>query len=246
MANSKSKARAQAQQRARAQAKKASARTAPPVRATPTSPARTVTRQATTTASAKPAPEVVEPAEVASTDGPPAWFQWTTLVLAILGLAISIYETWAHFHGNTLLGCSSNPHATFDCSAVITSSQSMVFNVIPVAILGLAFYVVAVPLFSPWGWRYTGREPRGLGRLLRRLGLTQHGVSWLRLASMIVGMGFVMYLIYVEVAQIRNVCEYCTGVHIVTFLLFCMTVVSAAWWGLGQRRDSWEKPDTAS
>ena len=37
-------------------------------------------------------------------------------------------------------------------------------------------------------------------------------------------MGFVMYLIYAELYQIGQVCEYCTGVHIVTFLLFCITV----------------------
>jgi len=36
------------------------------------------------------------------------------------------------------------------CTAVITSPESMVFGVIPVAILGLAFYVAAVPL-SPRG-----------------------------------------------------------------------------------------------
>ena len=100
----------------------------------------------------------------------------------------------------------------------------MVFGVIPVAILGLAFYVVAVPLFSPWGWRW-----KGLGRL----GLTQHTIGWLRLGSAVVGMGFVMYLIYAEVYQIGDICEYCTGVHIVTFLLFCMTAVAAALWGLG-------------
>jgi uncharacterized membrane protein len=52
-----------------------------------------------------------------------------------------------------------------------------------------------------------------------------------------VGMGFVMYLIYAEF-QIGSVCEYCSGVHIVTFLLFCITVVSAALWGLGKRNPS--------
>ena len=50
---------------------------------------------------------------------------------------------------------------------------------------------------------------------------------------MVVGMGFVMYLIYAELYQIGSICEYCTGVHIVTFLLFCITVFSAAIWGLG-------------
>jgi uncharacterized membrane protein len=152
------------------------------------------------------------------------WFEITTLVLAVIGLGISAYETYAHYNGSHLLGCSGNAKATFDCTAVITSSQSMVFGVIPVAILGLAFYVVAVPLFSPWGWRWKGAS---------RLGLTQHTIGWLRLGSAIVGMGFVMYLIYAEVYQIGDICEYCTGVHIVTFLLFCMTAVAAALWGLG-------------
>lgn len=224
MASSKSKARAAAQQRARAQAKKAAARTAPPVRATPTSPATIRTARPAAAATAK-APEVVtEPDELAAPGGPPLWFQVTTLVLAIIGLGISAYETYAHFNGSHLLGCSANPHAAFDCTAVITSSQSMVFGVIPVAILGLAYYLVAIPLFSPWGWRWKGYP---------RLGLTQRTIGRLRLGSVIVGMGFVMYLIYAEVYQIGNICEYCTGVHIVTFLLFCMTLVAAALWGLG-------------
>jgi uncharacterized membrane protein len=45
-------------------------------------------------------------------------------------------------------------------------------------------------------------------------------------------MGFVMYLIYVELYQLQQVCEYCSAVHVATFLLFCLTVISAAVWGL--------------
>jgi uncharacterized membrane protein len=229
MASSKSKARTAAQQRARAQAKKAAARTAPPVRATPTSPAtiRTARPAARVTAATYEAEEV-QPEEIETPAGPRLWFEITTFVLAIIGLGISAYETYAHFNGSHLLGCSGNVHATFDCTAVITSSQSMVFGVIPVAILGLAYYVIAVPLFSPWGWRWKG---------VSGLGLTRLTIGWIRLGSVIVGMGFVMYLIYAEVYQIGNICEYCTGVHIVTFLLFCMTVVAAALWGLGDARN---------
>jgi uncharacterized membrane protein len=169
------------------------------------------------------AQELIELTEEARTlDGPPAWFRWTTFVLAILGLGISIYETYSHYAHSKMLFCPAG-HGLFNCTAVTTSSQSMVFNAIPVAVLGLAFYVVAVPLFSPWAWRlrWRGRQ-----------------VGMLRLASAVIGMGFVMYLIYAEVYQIGQICEYCTGVHIVTFLLFCMTVVAAAWWGLAPRRDS--------
>jgi uncharacterized membrane protein len=157
---------------------------------------------------------------------PPFWLQVTSLVLAVLGLAISAYETYAHYNGSHLLGCPSGAGGAFNCTAVITSSQSMVFNVIPVAVLGLAFYVFAVVIFSPWAWRF-----QGLGRI------TGRDVNIVRLGSVIVGMGFVMYLIYAEF-QINAICEYCTGVHVVTFLLFCITVISAALWGLGKRGNS--------
>ena len=220
MASSKSKARAQAQQRARAQAKKAAARTAPPLRATPTSPATRTVRPATPAAVPAASKVIEEPAEIEAPPGPPRWFQLTTFVLAIIGLGISAYETYAHYSGGKLLGCPAGA-GTFNCQAVITSSQSMVFGVIPVAVLGLAFYVlIAVPIMSPWIWQLRLSE-----------------VSLIRLGSMIVGMGFVMYLIYAEVYQIGQVCEYCTGVHIVTFLLFCMTVFAVAIWGHRGMRD---------
>lgn len=209
-----------ASSKARASAR--SARTATAVSATPTSrqggrPAR----------SPKPEPADGLPAAVALSSpapagaaekrpaGQPLWLEAVTFLLAIAGLGISAYETWAHFNGNHLAGCPTGGSGTFDCSAVITSPQSMVFGVIPVAVLGLAFYVAAVPLFSPWGWHLRWRP-----------------VHLLRLASIIAGMGFVVYLIFAEL-QIGSICEYCTGVHVVTFLLFCVTVFSAAIWGFG-------------
>ena len=225
MANSKSKARAQAQQRARAQAKKAATRTGPtPARATPSSPVGRRTDGVIRAAAAAgrrdtPSSQVAGgPAETEVPSGPPLWFQFTTFALALIGLGISVYETVAHYTGNTLAGCSRGGGAV-NCTAVITSPQSMVFGVIPVAILGLAFYLFAVPVMSPWAWRLRRRE-----------------VGLLRLGSLVVGIGFVLYLIYAEVYQIRHICEYCTGVHVVTFLLFCFTVVATALWGLGERK----------
>ncbi|HEX6452260.1 MAG TPA: vitamin K epoxide reductase family protein [Trebonia sp.] len=183
--------------------------------ATPTTPVKPA--QAKEPEAANPEEITPEPAAATAGSGvrPPRWLQYLTFALALVGLALSAYETWAHFNGSHLAGCPSSAHATFDCTAVITSSQSMVFGVIPVAILGLLFYVFAVAIFSPWAWRL--RRPE---------------VGWLRLGSMIVGMGFVVYLIYAEVYQIKEICEYCTGVHIITFLLFCITVFTAALWGL--------------
>ena len=213
--------------------KSPSSRTVPAVSATPTSPRKspgvTAARSPKRTAVAPEPEESFQPA--APPSGPPLWLQITSTVLAVLGLAISAYETYAHYNGSHLAGCPSGAGGTFNCTAVITSSQSMVFNVLPVAVLGLAFYVFAVVIFSPWVWRFRGTTVR-LGGL--RLLVTSRGVDLVRLGSVIVGMGFVMYLIYAEF-EIGSVCEYCTGVHIVTFLLFCITVVSAALWGLGKR-----------
>ncbi len=172
--------------------------------------------RAASRAKRQPAPVAAEPARPS---GPPLWLQIASLALAAAGLAVSAYETYAHFNGSHLAGCPTGGNGTFNCTAVITSPQSMVFGVIPVAILGLVFYVFAVAIMTPWAWRTRRRE-----------------VGWLRLGSMIVGMGFVMYLIYAELYQIGDICEYCTGVHVITFLLFCITVVSAALWGLGAPR----------
>jgi uncharacterized membrane protein len=197
-----------------------SPRTMTAVKATPTS------STAAKRAAPEPEPELTEDElleeERPPRDGPPLWLQLVSLVLAVVGLAISAYESWAHFNGSHLAGCTVSPggHSAINCTAVITSPQSMVFGVIPVAILGLAFYVAAVPLFTPWAW-----------------GLRWRLVHQLRLASVIVGIGFVMYLVYAELFQIGSICEYCTGVHVVTFLLFCITVFSAAIWGFRAKQD---------
>ncbi len=198
-----------------------SARTAAAVPATPTSPAVRRPAEAAAFEPDEPAGEMYSEPEPARRSGPPLWLQLVSFALAVLGLAISAYETYAHFNGSHLAGCPAGGSGTFNCTAVITSPQSMVFGVIPVAVLGLAFYVAAVPLFSPWLWQVNGRW-----------------LHVLRLGSAVVGMGFVMYLIYAELYQIGDICEYCTGVHIVTFLLFVITTLSAAIWGLRGGQDA--------
>jgi uncharacterized membrane protein len=192
-----------------------------PARSSTSSPARTSPPKTQTQPQAQPLTQPSrakrQPVEVAPEPArpgsPPPWLQLVTLVLALGGLGVSIYETWAHYNGSHLFACNGN--GSENCTAVITSPQSMVFGVIPVAILGLAFYVFVVAIMSPWAWRTRRRE-----------------VHLLRLASMAVGMGFVMYLIYAELYQIGSWCLYCTFVHIITFVLFCITVVSAAIWGI--------------
>jgi uncharacterized membrane protein len=146
----------------------------------------------------------------------PVWLQLTTFLLALAGLGVSTYLTVAHFTESALIGCSEN--GLVNCTKVTTSPQSYVFG-IPVAVLGLAFYVAAVALMSPWAWRSSRRE-----------------VHLIRLASVVVGVGFVLYLIYAELFIIGSICLYCTSVHVITFLLFVLTAFAAAVWGLNPAR----------
>jgi uncharacterized membrane protein len=148
--------------------------------------------------------------------GPPTWLQLSTLVLALGGLGVSIYLTIAHYTESALLGCSEK--GLVNCTKVTTSPQSIVFG-IPVAVLGLAFYLFIVPMMSPWVWRSARRE-----------------VAWARLGSLVVGIGFVLYLVYAELFEIDNICLYCTSVHIITFLLFVLTVLAVAVWGIPPKR----------
>ncbi len=160
--------------------------------------------------------EDLEPSDEVEVAGPPAWLRWTTFVLALAGLGVSIYLTYAHYTESALAGCTETT-GVVNCGKVTTSAQSVVFG-IPVAVLGLAFYVFMAAIMSPWAWRARRRE-----------------VGLLRLASMVVGIGFVLYLLYAELFDIGSICLYCTSVHVITFLLFVLTGLAVAVWGLSPR-----------
>src|SRR6478609_8979441 len=158
------------------------------------------------------APRTIEVPDKTAERGPAPWLQIATFVLALAGLGVSIYLTIAHFTESALAGCSES--GTINCTKVTTSPQSYVFG-IPVAVLGLAFFVFLVAIMSPWAWQARRRE-----------------VHMLRIASMVVGIGMVIYLVYAEFIIIGAICLYCTSVHIITFLMFVLTAFGAAAWGL--------------
>ena len=124
----------------------------------------------------------------------PLWLQLTTFLVSLAGLGVSIYLTIAHFTESTLAGCNETA-GLVNCTKVTTSPQSYVFG-IPVAVLGLAFYLFMVAIMSPWAWRATRRE-----------------VHLVRIAALVAGMGFVLYLLYAELFIIGSICLYCTSVH---------------------------------
>jgi uncharacterized membrane protein len=138
------------------------------------------------------------------------------LSLALLGLGISAYLTAAHYSSPSVLACPSN--STFNCEKVTTSPQSEVFG-IPVAVLGLAYFVflAGFEVVS----RYVDIRVRGLTLVYQRFLVSALGI------------GFVIYLIAQELLVIKAVCLWCTAVHVVAFLYFLTALLPfllpAAW-----------------
>ncbi|HLX89252.1 MAG TPA: vitamin K epoxide reductase family protein [Acidimicrobiales bacterium] len=140
---------------------------------------------------------------------PKRWWGWAALGLSLAGLGDSLYLTIEHFRGTVPI-CAAN--SVVDCAKVTTSPESEIFGVLPVALLGLLFFVALVTVTLPPWWRLEGRT----GELL----------AWARLALVVSGMGMVVYLLYAELFSIKAICLWCTGVHVITFLLFVLVVAT--------------------
>lgn len=129
--------------------------------------------------------------------------RWLGLALCVIGLAVSGYLTFEHYTASTTLVCGDN--GIVNCANVTTSQWSMLFG-LPVALLGLLYYVGMTALFVPAVER---RWP---------------AVVTLRLVGAAVGMVFVLYLVWAEFFGVGQICSWCTVVHVVTLLLLLLTV----------------------
>ena len=147
------------------------------------------------------------PARPTSRPAPPRWLVTGTLVVCVLGLLDAAYLTYEHYTSSTSLACSNT--GAINCLKVTTSRWSTIAGV-PVALLGLLFFVGMTALCLPVAWRSADLRLRGL-----------------RLAGVAVGMVSVLYLVWVELFKVDAICEWCTGVHVLTFALFALVVVEA-------------------
>jgi uncharacterized membrane protein len=144
---------------------------------------------------------------------PARWRVAAAVVLSLAGLGVSVYLTIDHFAKIPLV-CSDT--GVINCEKVTTSAQSH-FLGIPVAVLGLAFYLAMTAINLPPLW-YTAD---------RRVHIVRLGMS-------VVGVLFALYLVSAELLIIGNICLWCTSVHVITFLLFVLiisTVLPMLGWG---------------
>jgi uncharacterized membrane protein len=138
----------------------------------------------------------------------PRWIVPSTLLVSVAGLGVSIYLTIAHYTTTVTLACPET--STVNCEKVTTSAESVVFG-IPVAVLGLVYFVAMLGLNSPPAWSSTSPL-----------------IRWARMLSASVGICFVGWLVYSELFKIDAICLWCTSVHVLNLILFSLIAVGTA------------------
>jgi len=126
-----------------------------------------------------------------------------SLALCLAGVLLSGYLTYEHFTDSTTLACSGS--GAINCLKVTTSAWSSIAGV-PVAVAGLAFFLVMTLLCAPLRFN--------------------EGTGLLRVAGVALGTVMVLWLIFVEIFELAAICLWCTGVHLVTVLL----LGTVLWW----------------
>lgn len=135
--------------------------------------------------------------------------QLALLILALLGMADAIYLTLAHYDDQVVLACSDSGFV--NCARVTTSQYSYVPGTsLPISLPGLGWCLVVAALALVG--IFLGRERR-----------------WLRVAQFVwtlLGLLTVLYLVYVEIVLLHNLCAWCTVLHILILLMFLIALVS--------------------
>ena len=132
--------------------------------------------------------------------------QQITIVLAIIGLFVSIYMTIYKVTSNEAMCIGSS-----GCSEVNASRYSEI-NGIPVAVLGVIGYSVILAILF----------------LEQRLAFFRDNGSMIFFGVSLMGFLFTLYLIYLEIALIKAYCPFCLTSQAVMIVIFIISVIRLA------------------
>ncbi|HYA00316.1 MAG TPA: vitamin K epoxide reductase family protein [Candidatus Binatia bacterium] len=136
---------------------------------------------------------------------------WALAVMALIGLGISAYLTAVHYAGGSPICAGGGP---INCGAVTSSKYSVIPGTgVPVTVPGMLWFIASGAL----AWIGLSRARRGLAE-----------PSWLRPVQAgwgVVGLLSVLYFVYAELVLLHEICEWCTGVHILVFLSLLVAVI---------------------
>ncbi len=130
---------------------------------------------------------------------------WASVGLSGLGIFISGYLVTKRFAGGSL-ACTR----WAECDVVNNSVYSQIYGV-PVSVLGLAGYLLLLALALAALWT---------------TGCTQRRILLLSLVLTVGGVGFSVYLTYLEIYVIEALCTWCVASAIVITLLANITAVT--------------------
>jgi uncharacterized membrane protein len=131
---------------------------------------------------------------------------WASVVLSGLGVAISGYLVAKRFTGGSL-ACTR----WAQCDEVNNSVYSQLYGV-PVSVIGLAGYLLLLMLAVAALWTE---------------GRTQRRTLLLSFVLALGGVGFSIYLTYLEIYVIEALCAWCVASAIVIALLAVVTAVAS-------------------
>ena len=129
---------------------------------------------------------------------------WAPVVFSGLGIFVSGYLVAKRFTGGSL-ACTR----WAQCDVVNNSVYSQLFGV-PVSVIGLAGYLLLLGLALAALWTY---------------GRTQRQLLLLGLILSLGGVGFSIYLTYLEIYVIEALCAWCVASAVIITLLAIVTAV---------------------
>ena len=132
------------------------------------------------------------------------WRLWLMRLLALVGMGVSGYLTWAHLAGRSV-ACGQSQ----GCDIVQQSIYSEVGG-IPIALLGLAAYMALFAL--------TFLRGHILGGLQDFIPLAIFGIS-------LIGVLYSAYLTYLELYVIDAICRWCVSSAIIMTAIFLLSLL---------------------
>jgi len=130
---------------------------------------------------------------------------WSSALLSVCGIVVSGYLAYKRIAGGSL-ACTR----WAECDVVNNSVYSKLFG-IPISFIGLAAYLLLLALALAALWTAGG---------------TQRQILLLSLLLSLGGVGFSVYLTYIEIYLIEALCSWCVTSAIIITLLAILGVVN--------------------
>jgi uncharacterized membrane protein len=129
---------------------------------------------------------------------------WASIIIALVGLAVSVYMTIFKLTDNSTMCLGSG-----GCSTINDSRYSEIYG-IPVAAVGVGGYLAILAILA--------LEVKGGSFFERNATLVTFGMA-------LTGFLFTLYLVYLEIFVIKALCPFCVTSQVAMTILFILTVI---------------------